>query len=360
MQYNNEVSVENIIYGSFVKLGRLDQIVYDTFSNSSISSATEINIFVDLYSVLKSIFSEHYRTQINNYTDITSGIINLCSHYRRFFRKLQVKSNFFLIMSYNTCDINRKYVGNYNDEFKRKSEIKMFKELADNNFKLLNLLCPYLPDIHFIMSTRNYESSVIMANLIERYMGNGIPNLILSKDLYPLHLTAIYPYTAYLYPIKQRGGIDASVMVPINEKEDFVYKFWNLVGTVRSFNPELLYHISPINFPLVSAINKFPERGLAGMTNIRTIVRYLTKLAGDSGLEIFIQSLYNDEEISSYLPVNIIESRVKTLDTRFVLPMYKEDPECLSIKIENLVDNEALNKINSKFFANNPLDFNNL
>ena len=79
---NNQsiVSVESIIYGSFVKYDRLEQQVFNTYSNSPIASATNLNIFVDVYSVLKSMFSDHYRTEISDNTSITSGLINLCSH----------------------------------------------------------------------------------------------------------------------------------------------------------------------------------------------------------------------------------------------------------------------------------------
>ena len=72
MPSDSMVTVENIIYGSFVKHNRLEQIVFNTFSNTSIAGATELNVFIDLYSVLKSVFSQHFRTDISDYTAITS------------------------------------------------------------------------------------------------------------------------------------------------------------------------------------------------------------------------------------------------------------------------------------------------
>ena len=63
-----EQKVESLLYANFVKYDRLEEIVFNTFSNTSIASATELNIFIDLYSVLHSIYSEHYRTQITKYT----------------------------------------------------------------------------------------------------------------------------------------------------------------------------------------------------------------------------------------------------------------------------------------------------
>lgn len=114
------VPVETILYGSFVKMDRMQQLTVNTFSNTSIASATNLNIFIDLYSVLKSIFSESYRTDISDYTSITSGIVNMCSHYRTFFKRLSVRTKFYLIYSFNTCDINRKFVAGYNQKFYEK------------------------------------------------------------------------------------------------------------------------------------------------------------------------------------------------------------------------------------------------
>lgn len=350
------VPVDNLIYGSFVKMKRLEKIVYETYSNSSIQNATTINVFVDLYSVLKSIFSEHYRTEITENTAITSCIINLCSHYRKYFKTLSVHTNFYLIASYNTCDINRKFVAKYNEVFKAKSEIKLFSEFANTNFDLLNLLCPYLPDIYFIRSYRNFESSVIIADLIEK-INDGNPIMILSKDLYPLQLTAIYPNTSYLYPIKRRGGIDESLMVPINEKYDYVDKFWELVSSIRTVRKDVLLPIQPINFSMLMALNRFPERNIEAILNITGASKILSSIR--DGNEVFISDFESDSELSK-LPVNIIDARLKVLDVRYMLPIYRNDPESIAYNLMNLRDDGTINQINAKFFADNPIDLQNL
>lgn len=353
------VSVENIIYGSFVKMNRLEKITFETFSNTSIASATNLNIFIDLYSVLKSIFSEHYRTDISDYTAITSGIINMCSHYRSFFRRLSVNTKFFIVHSFNTCDINRKFISEYNDVFFKKSQIKVFNDVAMNNFELLDLICPYLPDIFFIKSSRNFESAVIIANIIET-INDGNPNLIISKDLYPLQLCTLYPYTSYLYPIKHRGGIDDSIMIPISEKQNFKYEFWNLVSNIRNVNVANFQNISPINFPLFSAMNRFPERNLQSLTSIATFRNFIERVIGNKDIKIISDQLYTDLELISNVQVSLIESRLKTLDVQFMLPYYKNDPESKEYNFSNLNDDSAVNMINSKFFSHNPLDLQKL
>jgi hypothetical protein len=354
-------TVENIIYGSCVKMDRMRKITYETFGGTSIANATSLNIYVDLYSVLKQIFSEHYRTVINNYTDITSGLINLCSHYRTFFKGLGVQTKFYLIMSYNTCDINEKFILGYNSQFKAKSEIKMFREICENNFELLELICPYLPGIYFVKSSRNYETSIMIANIIET-LNDGNPNLILSKDPYNFQLLSIYPYTSLLFPLKYHGE-DNSVMIPLSEKGSFRYEFWRLISHVRKVKLDLFkidnQFISPINYPLYISLTKCPERCIKSLFETHSSIKKIYSLVGYEDIKVPISLIYDNAELFNFKQT-IIESRLNAIDTCMILQYYKNDPESKSIKFEDLNDPSAINMINSKFFENNPIDLQKL
>ena len=83
-----QINLASAIYGSYVKKAVLTDLVYNTYSNSSIAEATELNIFIDLNSVMHPLYSEHNRILFENITDLSSGIINMCAHYRSFFREL--------------------------------------------------------------------------------------------------------------------------------------------------------------------------------------------------------------------------------------------------------------------------------
>ena len=355
---NYTVDLDAIIYGSYTKMDRLAKIVFETFSNTSIAAATHLNIFIDLYSVLHPVFSEHYRVNIDNYTDITSGIINMCAHYRNFFRGLGVSTTFYLIYSDNICEFNRKFVAEYNASHVAKSQIKMFRDIVDNNMELLYTICPYLPNIHFIRSINNWESSVIIGNIIET-LNDGNPNLIISKDIYPLQLCCIYPYTSYLYPLKYHGE-DRSIMVPLNEKPGFRTEFWTLylkdkIGKTKTE----LTGISPINVSLLEAMNGLTCRGISGLYNIITCKNIIQYITNGEDIKIDINQLRLNEKISESINLNIIESRLKSLDILYALPYYKQDPES-KYKFVNLEDNSTINMINAKYFEKNPLDLQKL
>ena len=353
------VDLPAIIYGSYVKMDHMQKIVFETFANTSIAEATHLNIFIDLYSTLRPIFSEHYRVNIENYTDITAGIINMCAHYRKFFRGLGVGTTFYLIYSDNTCEFNRKFVASYNYDFLMKSQIKMFREIVDANLDLLNTICPYLPDIHFVKSINNWESSVIISNIIETLNINS-PNLIISRDLYPLQLCALYPWTSYLYPLKHKNGVDASIMVPLNEKYNFRKEFWNLYIKDKGNNIKTnLEPISPLNMPLVAAINGFKHRSLKTQYNISIAKKIILGINNGEDTKINGFQLINDEKAQDIINVHIVESILKSMDVTYALPYYKQDPES-KYKFVNLQDNGSLNMINSKYFQNNPLELQKL
>ena len=42
------LNLMNILYGSYVKMELLEKLVYETYGNSSIADATELNIFIDI------------------------------------------------------------------------------------------------------------------------------------------------------------------------------------------------------------------------------------------------------------------------------------------------------------------------
>lgn len=352
------VSTETLIYGSFVKHDRLKTIVYDAFSNTSTAGATELNIFIDMYSVLKSIFSESFRTDISDYTAITSGIINMCSHYRSFFKTLSVHTKFYLFFSFNTGDFYRKFNDDYNKVFKEKSEIPQFRDMAMTNFELLDILCPYLPDIFFIRSVQNYESTVMMANMLER-LGSQTPTMIISRDLYPIQLCSYYPKVSFLYPRKTRYG-DKSVLLPISEKPSFREEFWKLIARNRNISFRSLMDISPINFPLFSSMYKFPERCIRGYTDLRNTVNAIKKIAGSEDIMILPEQLDQDPYLRDHLNTYMIGVNWKILDYHYMKPYYDNDPECKSIRLENLQDNTAIQHINAKFFAKNPIELQKL
>ena len=349
-----QINLASAIYGSYVKKSVLADLVYNTYSDSSISEATELNIFIDLNSVMHPLYSEHNRIIFENITDLSSGLINMCAHYRSFFRELQVNTRFYLIQSLNTCDINCKFVPEYNGVFKGKAEVTNTKPLIDNNLALLKILCPYLPQIYYVESIQNFEFSVIVADIIER-LNDRNPNLIISRDLYPLQLTALYPYTSYLFPIKKKTE-DISWMLPINEKQNYRYEFWHKVALMKKYKLDYLLDISPINYALFLALTYCPERNLKGLVQPITAKKFIFSIVGSEDIKIQPSQYMEDKELCSNYPIASIDARYKAIDVTFMLPYYRNSPESKQLQFVDLEDNATVNSICARYYTNNPLD----
>lgn len=354
------LNLAQVIFGGYVKTERLKDLVYETYGNSSIEYATELNVFIDLTSILHALYSEHNRIVYNYITDVSSGIINMCAHYRGYFRSLSVNTRFYLVNSLNIAELNRKFVAGYNANFLRKTQITQTKNMIDNNMSLLKVLCPYLPGIYFIESIEQYETGVIIAHLIET-INDGNPNLIISHDLYPLQLTALYPYTSYLYPKKNYGN-DESWMLPINEKPGYRIEFWDRVAGLRNILAKNLYDISPINFALFSAMTKCPERALPSLYTPIKAKQFIYNYAGNQDIKVQSSQFMNDSEFALPNNFNVSEifSRYCAFDIQYALPFYKASPEAKQIKFLDLNDAPTVNRIASKYYEHNPLDLNRL
>ena len=374
MKQHNEIinadlylrSVSQVIGSSYVRSNSLTQLVYETYGNSSISEATKLNIFIDLASVLHGLYSEHHRITIENVTDISSGIINMCGHYRSFFKSaLGVDTRIFLIYTTNTCDINVKFVGDYNSEIRRKISVASTIKMINNNMKLLEILCPYLPAIYYIDSPNQFEASVIIAHLIET-LNDPNPNLIISHDMYPLQLCTQYRWTSYLYPKKSKINgelVDTSWMIPVNDKTCFREEFWRRFAMHRNiseYSYNSLCKISPINYSLLNAIIPFPERNLKAIAMLPSAIKFISYIIGGEDIKIQSAQFMNDPDLVAKYPVANIEARYKAMDVQYMLPFYRNNPESNNIKLLDLNDISAVNNICAKYYSNNPIDLQKL
>lgn len=354
--HGNMVSTQAILTTNFVKYTRLNDLIQFAFAGSD---AENLNIYIDLYGVVKTLFSDSLRTDISDYTSMTSTIINMCGHYRFFFRAIGVETKIFLIFSYNCPETNRKFVSGYNRSFFGKKDNRIIKEMVDLNNQLLELLCPYLPDIHFLKT--DFESSVLMNYLImtEYNKGNKNPNLVISKDLYPCQLTYYHPNTAYIKPKKIRGE-DVSRITPGNNHEKYISEFWRMVASCRNISlPDNLIH--PCLFPIFSAMTRFPERSLESVVSIPRAFKILYDISRQDPIPVLPRILETHAmECGINLPLNTIEGRWKSIDLSFQTMLYESSMEAKMIHYENLSDVGTINHICSKYFSNNPIDLGRL
>lgn len=350
---NNLVPVEYLVARYFVKYHQLDNLIPMVFSGSK---ANVVNIYIDLYGLYKTIFSRSFRTDITDYTAFTSTVINMCSHYRSYFKGIGVYANIFLISSYNVPLINKKFVAGYNKTFTDKLKNTAVKEMIELNIELLNILCPYLPNIYFLST--NFESTTLINKLIQMELvkGNDNPNIIISSDIYPMQLCTEYNNTVFLKPKKYLKEDKSTITFPRGH-ENHDISIWSIVGQERDrlMSDVRNITVSARNMMLLMALNRFPERNLENLIQIGKANQYIYNVIGNQPVKLSIDMLY--ETITSLLvPQTQIDARYKTLDISYQSMIFEEDIESKVIHYENFNDPDAIRMINSQYFEKNPLD----
>ena len=356
-----EFTIEQMIAGSFVKYNRLSKIIEETYFGSQ---ATELNLFIDLNSILKPLYSiDAWSYKYKHIYEIAATIINMCGHYRSFFKYLGVSTNIYLIYGLNCPTINDTFVKGYNSKFIN-SYIKKpdITELISSNLFILKLITQYIPKVYFFDIGNNEVSA--MVDYIINYTKaeqNGIENLVISKDILMLQLVSEHNVRV-LRPNKTRDDGDLSY---ISDKNNLIRRL--CVEYRKGKNPE--YNIHPCFLPNILTLVRLPERSIFGDTKISIpkalkIIDQAVKNKFLNEGELYSQASMNTVLEAMDIPCNRneLDMKFKAINTHyqstFVLLM--EKPEFKRLRLIDLEDNVSLKEIVSKYFDKIPIDLDRL
>ena len=353
--YESVIPVDMILTKYFVKYDRLDKIIPDAFKDYN---ATELNLYIDLYGLYKTLYSRTYRTDVSDYTAFTSGIINMCIHYRSYFKFLKVKTNIFLVSSMNIPKPCTDIIPGYNHLAldKIKNSAKEVDDMIRLNNELLEIICPYLPDIYFFKT--QFESTVMINELYNRQnaINPNTANIIISSDLYPIQLIPMHSNLAFMRPRKYRG-IDNSLITSLSPST-FEYSFWYIIAQQRgsSASYDKLAMVSPSNFSILQSLNRFPERNINALRNITEATRLLSKSVYRN-TKVLPETLFafSGRELDE-VTKDELQRRYNCIDYSYQYGIFKDSVECMTLHYENLNDPEAIRVINDKYFKLNPID----
>lgn len=342
---NTDELLMNCIYGYYVKYEQLSKLININFAGSN---ATTLDIFIDYDDICSKVISKMNTPgsipPINKLF-ITAGIVNMCGHYREFFRRYYKTYTRFWIL--HSEDI--KYHSLQYKEFKRK-DITSNKNIIDENINILSTLCLYLPDIQFI-STSGFENAVIAANIIknERSLGNGNPVLYITKDYYNYLLAAEIQNTFILRPKKTKDG-------DVSELISFESSYVAYVQSVFKSNPSII--LPPTKLGAFMALTKVPSRGLKSLCRIGTAEKGLYRAITDGMVPVEyvwdLESLFEETKLN----IDIYQAiyRFKALDIIYNESAYTNTIHPNYTGIVNLYDPNSVKQINDKYFRNIPLD----
>lgn len=344
-----KLEVERLINTNLVKYETLVPIVNECFATSN---ATHLNLYVDLYSVLKILYS-NMDLDLGRYNVLASTIINIGAHYRHFFRtRYKTEVSVYFIYGKNIPYINNQFYRGYNkkaiDSYVAKKSVNKY---IDESIDTIGLIIDYLPDMYLLKT--DFETSVLIYDLMCRTdIENKKGHLVLSKDPYTFQLVAMKPDTVILRTKRdnQSFGVDM---------RSIMYHYL----TLRK-SPITTTFLDPGMLTLLETLTNFPERNVKSLLNTRTAIKILEDLVKGSYIingynSASLMDIYSHESISSKITnPDIFTNRFKALDVQFQHLVYLESPECLTIpsRLINKDDPVSVRSVNDYYFKDCPID----
>jgi len=356
MKVIHAVSIEQLMYKNFIKYDKLIEMVNAVFVGSN---ATSVNIFIDVYSMVKILY-KNPNMIIEDYSSLTASVINLCAHLRDFFKtRYRTTSKIYIVASRNTPAMNTLLYPSYNNSIKYAMDHMLSTDdMIVNNMELLETLCPYLPDIFFIKG--EYETGVYMYDIMckNEMLGNMNPNIIITRDTYNFQLIPMRENTVVFRPYKQGGGDLSYYLDKNNLFEKFLITDRLVTKNDIKINPGL--------FTVFLALSKLPERNIKSLFNTTKAMKILDEAVStlrlhngyNSDMESVWNSIYKDSFGS--IGYSIVKARFDVIDIQSQHYGFANSPYSKGVTFPNLYDPETVKLINNKYFKKNPLDLNRL
>lgn len=354
-------NVADILYGSYIRYDRLFEMTKFAFYGKTDSE--NVNIFIDVYSILKSLYTRGTNIKINDSYVIASCIINLAIHLRAYFdTRHRVASKIYIIYGGARPINSISQYSPYNmKNIQMEDSNSYLKQLIIDNLEVIKILCPYLYDIYAVVDYEN-EFSIIASSIIDLEDGKGkTPNIIYSKDPLAYQLVAFKPRT-FLYRPKKKNNMDCSWVVTKSTLYSS-YRYGELALT-KQFETSLDVRM----FSIYLAFAGVKSRNILSNRNGNATVKLLERAVHDN---VFANG-YNANSIMKDNPAFIemcnrenisyldIICRFIAIDLPYQTMIFKSTPNFIALGtgIINLYNPQEVRNINDKYFQMYPLDLN--
>lgn len=350
---DTKINMESLLLSHYIKYDKLFELCNISLAN--IKSNT-IDIYIDLYDILKKIYTTDIK--INKRFIIVSSIINLAAHYRGYFwSRHRLYTRIFLVYGDNISNNQKQFIPTFgNDQFRNTKDYDKNNIFINSQLELVKILVGYIDNVYYIRR-RSHFSAFVYHNILANNSIN--PSIIISKDKYNYQLPALNDNILIFRP-KKYNGQDISYYINKGNVYDCFYNksSKDTIENLHKLNPELL--------SLLISLNGLPKYKLFSVMNISTAV----KLVLDAIIKNKIINGYNSDikyvasnlnGLTDYIDMISLEYRFNTVDLIVQSKIYDSTIEANDMQwYINLKDPKTVKDINNKYFADNPLDLNNL
>lgn len=349
--YRESVPIKYVLYGQFIKYNKLDEILKPYFMNHPV--ANWINIYIDAYQALLPIYRF---TKIDNPYDITSTLINMCIHYKNYFRQRGIDSFVFLVYSPTTgASTNIRFCPEYNNKYtNRIINNKPIYDLVNKNLELISTIMPYINGCYFKLGT--VEVPVIVYDMITKFRNKNInlPSLFISNSQYAFQIPSKINNCPLIFKKKNKEGLDISYIV---DQETVLDKY---IAEIKNQSIEH-YQANQSWLSGFMTLSGIPKRDIKSLFNYKQSLKIIKSIddvydqATPDSLFAAANALYPERKMTKDDYNNII-NRFKCIDIDYQVSMYHSMPESVEITfLKKLTDPDALFALNDKYFKDNPI-----
>ena len=356
--YNQDIPIEQILYGQFIKYASIESMVAKEFANSN---ANTVNVYVD---VLQLVLPAFRCLRVENYYSMCSVIMNYAAHIRAYFMsRHQVTCNIILVYSPNYSSNNTKFIAEYNEKYRsRMAYNTKMAEVLKNNIEMLRLLCPFIPNLYLRQGT--VEPSVIMYDCMLRQFNNGAPNIVFSTSEYAFQLPNAMKGNCIVFHKKTQHDKHWK-SYDVSYSYNFMTAPYHFIqetkGTLKS---DLLIH--PAAITTFMCLTGVPGRSIKSIYSAVTALKFCQAvpeeylIAGDyEMIHAAISSAPYKGKI--HISANEFINRFKALDIPFQYKLYSLMPDFnYTGYLDRRRDVETLKEINDKYFKSIPINLQNL
>ena len=346
------VNLESSLLMYYIKYDQLNELMknVELFQNTD-----HIDIYIDIYNMLKKVYLPN--SFATKKLSIVSSVINLAAHYRGYFRtRYKLWTKIYLVYGTEETDNHRRYYMGFSSRSEDALNHQEVKADIKSQLELVRILCGYIEDVYYIH--RRTDFTMFTYDNICKSPKN--PVIIITKSKYAYQLPALIK-DAYIFRPKKTKDGDCSYCI----------KFSNsLVKYYSNINSNLLLEkISNINPNLMSimiVLNGCAERKVPSVMNInRSVNAVLTAIHNNrilNGYNTDIDYMYTMlVDIHGIIDRESFKMRFRAVDLVYQHRLYMSQMESRDMTwLINLHDARTVQNINNQYFADNPLDLNNL
>ena len=335
------------------------QLYNSSFDDLGIINPTDsVNVFINMESVLNYLsnirdLDKKIMTEDEFPAIITSDILNLAAHYKRFFRSNNLETRVFLYMtdptsnSFREQKINEDYRSYYLTKFNANPRYQTLTEkLVNEILPEATTICEFIPNVYFIQ-TKNVDASVVPLVISKLYPTSK--NVIVTGDIFDTQYT-FYPQFVVHYIRKSPLYSSTSWTLkgylkeifkkePDQETEVNLLSNLSMYLTMLSVVGDKIRSIDPIKRVGVISVIKYLRNGIEDK-----IINYDTE-----SIELLKRCFPDD--MQEELENNFYQFSIKDKEINL------SESECFDIKnqIVDRFDNNSLLKLNATKFYHHQL-----